>query len=87
MHHAHSIIIHRDDHGNAQIWVLDYEDGRQVGNTREIPSEHAAYRALLSAINAVTDGSGVSVEREAIDSAADVLTEDLTETRPLSATE
>jgi hypothetical protein len=87
MEHKHSIVIHRDDHANAQIWILDYEDGKQVGNTREITPEHIAYRALLSAINAVTDGSGVPVERDAVDANADVLTEDLTETRPLSGTE
>jgi len=73
MEHRHSIVVHRDDHGHARIWVLDYPDDRDQPVPRrtierEIPSNHQAYPALLAAINAVTDGSGVNVrESRAID--------------------
>jgi len=61
MEHKHSIVIHREA-DQTQIWVLDYDNGRQIGETREIPTNHAAYPALLAAITAVTDGSGIPVE-------------------------
>lgn len=51
MEHRHSIIIHRDEAGHAQIWILDYENGKQVGDTHELAPEHPAHDAILSAID------------------------------------
>lgn len=50
MEHSHSITIHKDAGGLARIYVLTYENAKQVGDMKELAVEHPAYAAILSAL-------------------------------------